>query len=284
MIKCKYEEGYETNTKYFCKGEITTCTYQIKTRAKHTWVHEGRFSMYDDTSAKVFWLVMRNLTVEDSGSYQCGVDVKVWIDMYNPVELKVKKDLYYVKTINKVGYVGGSVNISCNYPEYHNSEPKFLCKSMDTAVCTYEISVKESGRWINEGRMSLYENRTAQILTVTIRDMTEHDSGTYWCGAESDWESDHGYKAYIIQIYLRVTVFPGLAVYFSIGAGLVLVTAGVIIAIYCRIKKKDPETVRQSRETNEDYANISSFIAFQQRKNRNQSESVYENFGSKVNT
>ncbi|XP_035390463.1 uncharacterized protein LOC113569333 isoform X1 [Electrophorus electricus] len=91
-IKCKYEEGYETNKKYFCKSEETTCSYQIITEAKHTWVHEDRFSLYDDTNAKVFWVVMRNLTVKDSGTYQCGVDItdKAKEDMHTPVKLKVK--------------------------------------------------------------------------------------------------------------------------------------------------------------------------------------------------
>uniref|UniRef100_A0A4W4DWZ8 Ig-like domain-containing protein n=1 Tax=Electrophorus electricus TaxID=8005 RepID=A0A4W4DWZ8_ELEEL len=91
-IKCKYEEGYETNKKYFCKDEETTCSYQIITEAKHTWVHEDRFSLYDDTNAKVFWVVMRNLTVKDSGTYQCGVDItdKAKEDMHTPVKLKVK--------------------------------------------------------------------------------------------------------------------------------------------------------------------------------------------------
>uniref|UniRef100_A0A4W4DWN3 Ig-like domain-containing protein n=1 Tax=Electrophorus electricus TaxID=8005 RepID=A0A4W4DWN3_ELEEL len=103
-IKCKYEEGYETNKKYFCKGESTPCADQIKTGAKHTWVHEGRFSLYDNNSAKVFWVVMRNLTVEDSGTYQCGVDIKVKIDKYKPVRLN-----------EMTAYAGGGVTIKCRY-------------------------------------------------------------------------------------------------------------------------------------------------------------------------
>uniref|UniRef100_A0AAY5EDL6 Immunoglobulin subtype domain-containing protein n=1 Tax=Electrophorus electricus TaxID=8005 RepID=A0AAY5EDL6_ELEEL len=68
-IKCKYEEEHKTNNKYFCKGESTPCADQIKTGAKHTWV---------------------NLTVEDSGTYQCAVDIKRWTDKYKAVKLKVK--------------------------------------------------------------------------------------------------------------------------------------------------------------------------------------------------
>ncbi|XP_076839245.1 polymeric immunoglobulin receptor-like [Brachyhypopomus gauderio] len=275
-IKCKYEEGYETNVKYFCKGKLRPCADQIKTGVKHTWVHEGRFSLYDNTSAKVFWVLMRNLTVEDTGTYQCGVDKYLQIDTYTVVEVKVKADLNYGRS-NESGYIGGTVNVSCKYPEYHRSDPKFLCKIVDTDVCTYNTSVKESEKWINEEHTSLYDDRTNQILTVTIRDVTEQDSGTYWCGAESDWESDHGYMVYMTQIYLRViavqssvypvhlpptpapTVLPrAFLVYSFIGVGLLLVTVGVITAVYCKIRRQGSATVRQ---TNEDYVNFSTFFS-----------------------
>ncbi|XP_076842020.1 uncharacterized protein LOC143486089 isoform X2 [Brachyhypopomus gauderio] len=202
-IKCKYQNGYETNMKYFCKGKGTSCADQIKTDDKNTWVHEGRFSLYDNTSAKVFWVLMRNLTVEDTGTYQCGVDKYLQIDTYTKVKVKVKADLNYGRSISETGYRGGTVNISCKYPESQRSDPKFLCKIVGNDVCAYKTSVKESDRWINEGCMSLYDDRTTLLFTVTIRELT--GSGTYWCGAESDWESDHGYEVYITQIYLTVT-------------------------------------------------------------------------------
>ncbi|KAK1784419.1 hypothetical protein P4O66_012052 [Electrophorus voltai] len=148
---------------------------------------------------------MRNLTVEDSGTYQCGVDIERWTDTYRPVKLKVKADSCCGNSMSETLYVGGIVNISCSFSESTRSDPMFLYKSVDTAVCTYKTSITESRRWINEGNSLLYDDRAKQMLTVTIRNVTVQDFGTYWCGAESDWESDHGYKVYIAQIYLRVT-------------------------------------------------------------------------------
>ncbi|XP_047014350.2 uncharacterized protein LOC128628684 [Ictalurus punctatus] len=43
------------------------------------------------------------------------------------------------------------------------------------------------------------------MFTVSIRNVTEQDSGEYWCGAEAAWTSDHGYKVYFTQIDLTVT-------------------------------------------------------------------------------
>ncbi|XP_036413362.1 polymeric immunoglobulin receptor-like [Colossoma macropomum] len=221
LIKCRYNTTYTSNTKYFCKSLWPNCTDQIKkgvknewiksggfslfkTGDKNEWIHSGRSSLFDNTSAAVFQVMISNLTVEDSGTYQCGVHIDFKNDIYTPVELKVEEDQDCEKSISVSGHVRRSVNISCKYPQSHSSDPKFLCSKVRSAVCKYKTSVKESRRWINEGKLYLHDDGK-QIFTVIINSLTEGDSGEYWCGAESDWTSDHGYKVYITQINLRVT-------------------------------------------------------------------------------
>ncbi|KAL7852061.1 hypothetical protein SRHO_G00178460 [Serrasalmus rhombeus] len=205
LIKRRYERRYTSNQKYLCKGSGPNCTDKIMTDAKNEWINRGRFSLFDDTSAAQFWVVIRELTVEDSGKYQCAVDIKEQQDVYTPVELKVEEDQDYAKSVSVTRHVGGSVNINCKYPQSHSSDPKFLCRRVGTGGCIYKSSVKESRRWINEGKLSLHDDRPRQIFTVSFSSLTEGDSGEYWCGAESDWTSDHGYKVYITQINLTVT-------------------------------------------------------------------------------
>ncbi|KAL6482295.1 hypothetical protein MHYP_G00103750 [Metynnis hypsauchen] len=190
LIKCGYETRYTSNQKYFCKGPWSNCADQIRTGVKNKWINSGRFSLFDDTRASQFWVLIRELTVEDTRTYKCGVD-KFGIDVCTPVELNVEE--------------GGGVNISCKYPQTHSSYPKFLCRRVGTVSCSYKTSVKESRRWINEGKLSLHDDRAKKIFTVSFNSLTEGDSGEYWCGAESDWTSDPGYKVYIIQINIRVT-------------------------------------------------------------------------------
>ncbi|XP_072513573.1 uncharacterized protein [Salminus brasiliensis] len=205
LIKCKYERSYTANLKYFCKSSWTTCDDQIRTDVSNEWKNIGRFSLFDNTRAAEFWVLIRELTVEDSRTYQCAVDIEMWPDDHTPVELKIQEDLDQKKSITVNSHVGGSVNISCKYPQSSSSKPRFLCRRVGSADCNYKASVKESRRWIKEGKFSLYDDRAQQTFTVSIDNLTNEDSGEYWCGAESDWESDHGYKVYITQIKLTVT-------------------------------------------------------------------------------
>ncbi|KAL6482291.1 hypothetical protein MHYP_G00103710 [Metynnis hypsauchen] len=205
LIKCRYETQYSSNPKYFCKDSWSNCADQIKTGVKNEWINSGRFSLFDDTRASQFWVLITELTVEDTGTYKCAVDIEFQLDVYTAVTLRVKEDQDYKQSISVTGHEGGSVNISCKYPQSHRIDPKFLCRRVGSADCNYRTSVKESRRWIKQGKFSLRDDRAKKIFTVIINSLTEGDSGEYWCGAESEWTSDHGYKIYITQINLRVT-------------------------------------------------------------------------------
>ncbi|KAI5629936.1 CMRF35-like molecule 9, partial [Silurus asotus] len=113
--------------------------------------------------------------------------------------------LSYEKFISKTVHVGGDLNISCKYPQSLRSDSKFLCKGLQPAACVYNDSVTESREDVNVGKFSLYDDRTEQIFTVSIRNVTKQESGEFWCGAEAAWTSDHGYKVYFTQISLKVT-------------------------------------------------------------------------------
>uniref|UniRef100_A0AAR2M6H5 Immunoglobulin domain-containing protein n=1 Tax=Pygocentrus nattereri TaxID=42514 RepID=A0AAR2M6H5_PYGNA len=92
LIKCRYDTQYTSNQKFLCKGPWPglTCTDKIKAGVKNKWINSGRFSLFDKTRAAQFWVMIRELTVEDSGTYKCGV-YKSGFDVYTPVELKVEE-------------------------------------------------------------------------------------------------------------------------------------------------------------------------------------------------
>ncbi|XP_067260677.1 polymeric immunoglobulin receptor-like isoform X1 [Chanodichthys erythropterus] len=303
-ITCKYDEGYAANKKYFCKGQWSNCTDQIKTDEKDKWVHSGRFSLYDDTRSAVFNVTIRDLKEQDSDTYWCGTE-RVGKDLYTEVNLEVIRDqpirsvrgysggnviinFKYekqevsplinicktggqcftvtitnraagweqdgrfsvqddrsagllrvfirdlnendsgeyqitvkvseensffsefnliirdddccVKSISLSAAAGGSVNISCKYPQSHISDVKFLCWRSGADLCAEETSVKESRRWSPEGKIQLYDDREEQLLTGSISHVTEQDS-EYWCGVQSD----QGHKSFITRVLIHVT-------------------------------------------------------------------------------
>ncbi|XP_036413727.1 CMRF35-like molecule 8 [Colossoma macropomum] len=87
LIKCRYERKYTSNQKYFCKGSWLNRTDQIRTGVKDEWINSGRFSLFHNTSTAEFQVLIRELTVEDSGWYQCGAEKA----LNTPVELNVQE-------------------------------------------------------------------------------------------------------------------------------------------------------------------------------------------------
>ncbi|XP_058259606.1 polymeric immunoglobulin receptor-like isoform X2 [Hemibagrus wyckioides] len=228
LIKCKYGAKVKRSPKYVCKGPKRDCSEQIKTAVKNEWVNSGRFSLFDDTKSSVFWVMIRALTVQDTGTYHCGVYISNGNDIHTSVELKVNEDQSYKKFIHKTVHVGGDLNVSCKYPESLRSNPKFFCKRLQNGACSYKDSVNENKKYVNKGKFSLYDDRAKQIFSVSIRDVTEQDSGEYWCGAEAAWTSGRGYKVYFTRINLTVTGFPASTV-ITVSVILLLFLIGIII-------------------------------------------------------
>ncbi|XP_016367293.1 CMRF35-like molecule 1 [Sinocyclocheilus rhinocerous] len=88
-IRCSYESGYESNSKYFCKGK---CNY----RNKIIMVKSGspakdkRFSLTDNKRTRVFTVSITDLRTEDTGLYWCAVE-RTLTDVYSEVLLIVKQ-------------------------------------------------------------------------------------------------------------------------------------------------------------------------------------------------
>ncbi|XP_053492417.1 polymeric immunoglobulin receptor-like [Ictalurus furcatus] len=281
-IKCRYEDEYKDKPKSFCKmGTHQWCFNRISTKLNSEWSHDGRFSIQDSRSAGFFSVFIRELITEDTGTYACAVVVSDEIQIYTVVTLNVTEDLSYEKSISKTVHVGGDLIVSCKYPESLRSDSKFLCKTrLQRAACSYKASVKESRKYVNEGKFSLYDDGETQMLTVSIRNVTEQDSGEYWCGAEAAWKSDHGYKVYFTQIHLTVTGFPAFTV-ITVSVILLLLLVlliGVIfliVILHKRCRTQSPGIMTLTyRETNGDYENDPNVLHFQSRQMTNQSDSV----------
>lgn len=89
-IECRYEDKHKDKTKSFCKMETQQrCLYQISTGVHEEWIHKGRFSIRDTRQNGFFRVLIRDLTVKDTGTYRCVVASSDQI--YTVVNLKVEE-------------------------------------------------------------------------------------------------------------------------------------------------------------------------------------------------
>ncbi|XP_058647460.1 CMRF35-like molecule 1 isoform X3 [Onychostoma macrolepis] len=91
-IRCSYESGYESNSKYFCKGECIFGLRNIMVKSGSP-AEDERFSLTDDTTARVFTVSITDLRSTDQGLYWCGVKRTLTTDVYSEILLLVKLEL-----------------------------------------------------------------------------------------------------------------------------------------------------------------------------------------------
>ncbi|XP_059407686.1 CMRF35-like molecule 8 [Carassius carassius] len=175
-IKCPYESGYEANEKYLCRGECPRVN-KDKVVESGSSARDKRFSLTADKTVHIFTVTITDLRTEDQGQYWCGVDTGLLkLDDFTKVHLDIK----HVSRVSAV--TGQHLNISCHYKSELKNDVKFICKGSDPSVCVTS-AIRTSSEIKSYGRFSLSDNESAGVFTVTITDLTEEDSGIYWCGA-----------------------------------------------------------------------------------------------------
>lgn len=94
-IQCPLPKIRMTNTwpKYLARedkrgGKNTTL---IRSTRGSLWTSQGRFSLHDEPGKSFFSVTIRELTVEDSGMYICGVEISPTPDLQTEVQLIVNK-------------------------------------------------------------------------------------------------------------------------------------------------------------------------------------------------
>lgn len=86
-LRCPYEVGYQNDLKYLSRGGCFSGRGDVPIKMQkrhHTQVTQGRFSLQDERMARVFTVIISNLTAEDSGKYCCGIktlDNKVLLEV-----------------------------------------------------------------------------------------------------------------------------------------------------------------------------------------------------------
>ncbi|XP_034453721.1 CMRF35-like molecule 2 isoform X1 [Hippoglossus hippoglossus] len=87
---CEYPQSWQGNAKYLCR-EDDNDNHLIRTDRHNQWETNGRFSLYDNTTAAFFLVQVDRLVPEDGGTYWCGVDVSLQPDHISVIHLNVSR-------------------------------------------------------------------------------------------------------------------------------------------------------------------------------------------------
>ncbi|KAM7145898.1 CMRF35-like molecule 2 [Macrochelys suwanniensis] len=81
------------------------------------------------------------------------------------------------------GRLGGSVSVRCRYGAGYAAYPKFWCRRK-VVLCFNHLIFETTGSEAEErwGRVSIRDNHTQRVITVTLENLTLADAGTYLCG------------------------------------------------------------------------------------------------------
>ncbi|KAL7852023.1 hypothetical protein SRHO_G00178080 [Serrasalmus rhombeus] len=220
---------YGSNDKYICEMKQNQCVTKIVTQGQKRWNQKERFSLCDYYGYNFtgrLEMILRPLSLQDAGSYQCG-ETGGW---NHTVNLTVIRDPCCLGPKTVTGYLGMTVTISCSYPEEFEKKTKYLYK-LQREHFTSVIQTSETQR----GRFSISDDRSSKVVSVRISDVREDDGGVYYCGVWS-----HGmlvsYESLFTEIQLQVTDFS-VIISVSVCVALLLI-GGSALMVYQRRHKQ----------------------------------------------
>uniref|UniRef100_A0A8C3J0X7 Ig-like domain-containing protein n=1 Tax=Chrysemys picta bellii TaxID=8478 RepID=A0A8C3J0X7_CHRPI len=109
------------------------------------------------------------------------------------------------------GPPGGSVAVRCGYRTGYEDYQKFWCRT-GGLFCSNGIHIVDtdgSEAEVTRDRVSIRDNHTQRVFTVTLDNLTRADAGTYHCGVLRTGLPD-------LRAAVEVTVSPGKSLRFSI--------------------------------------------------------------------
>uniref|UniRef100_A0A8P4GA19 Immunoglobulin V-set domain-containing protein n=1 Tax=Dicentrarchus labrax TaxID=13489 RepID=A0A8P4GA19_DICLA len=164
---------HRSSVKFLCRENNFTCEEILSTSSSVK--SNGTFTLTGTNRG--FSVSISNVSSHDAGLYWCGVNKGNYQTGLRKIQLEVEGE-----TFTKSPTIGQNFTYWC---EYTNGAPikKFICKGEDPSIC--QPLVNTAQRNMNNGKFSMKEDKLKRNVTITVREVTADDSGTYWCGAES---------------------------------------------------------------------------------------------------
>lgn len=108
-VSCQYEEKLKTKNKIWCRWKPNVLCKDIVKTSGSEEARNGRVSIRDHPDNLTFTVTLENLTLEDTGTYMCMVDIGFFYDAYLRIDKSFKVELFVVPV--KGSSPGNGINI-----------------------------------------------------------------------------------------------------------------------------------------------------------------------------
>ncbi|XP_029288423.1 uncharacterized protein LOC115008767 isoform X2 [Cottoperca gobio] len=199
-ITCECKGKKHSTVECFCKVEGSTCQDILSINS--SLKSNGTFTLTENQSG--FSVSISNVSSQHAGVYRCGVETTQGRNraQYRSIQLKVEAT---ITNFTRTPTSGETFTYWCRYPE-GDRKNKFICKGEDPSICEPLVRTTKP----NNERFSMKDDSKGNI-TITVRDVTAEDTGTYWCGAQSTNKEQsnsffHRFQMTVVQP--TTTTFP----------------------------------------------------------------------------
>ncbi|XP_078027788.1 uncharacterized protein LOC144464492 isoform X2 [Epinephelus lanceolatus] len=174
-ITCDFPgEKDKAIVKFFCKESGSICEVVLSTRSSLR--SNGTFTLTETNSG--FNISITNVSSQHAGVYWCGVESNE--RRYRAALKKIQLQVEDITNSTRCLTTGQTFTYQCVYPKGVPIK-KILCKGENPSICEPLANSLQRGK--NTERFSIEDNKKEEI-TITMRQLTTEDSGTYWCGAQ----------------------------------------------------------------------------------------------------
>ncbi|XP_015245492.1 PREDICTED: uncharacterized protein LOC107094427 isoform X1 [Cyprinodon variegatus] len=94
------------------------------------------------------------------------------------------------------GTEGQMFDFRCEYQNDMKNHSKYFC-CITSDKSDHLVRTSKHNQWTKEGRVSLYDNMTADFFLIRVDNLYLNDSGMYWCGAGGDDSNVRMSKIYL---------------------------------------------------------------------------------------
>uniref|UniRef100_A0A452GIQ8 Immunoglobulin V-set domain-containing protein n=1 Tax=Gopherus agassizii TaxID=38772 RepID=A0A452GIQ8_9SAUR len=114
------------------------------------------------------------------------------------------------------GPLGGVLTVQCWYGRGYENYIKYWCRGTTSTSCLVVVTTG-SEAMVKHDRVSIKDIHTFCTFIVTMKNLTEGDSGTYWCGIDRlGWDLMFPVKANVLpgkSLHESSLIFTGLSLH-----------------------------------------------------------------------